>query len=81
MEEAWEYEDKFPINLVLDPKSDIRHITHLADEMSVDTWVMGNGLIVNFLVGRFGSSFKDIKAKWGYSSVEEASADARSLLT
>lgn len=81
IEEAWEYEDTFPIDSVTHKDSDIKHLIHLDNEFSVETWVLANGLVVNYLMGRFGTALKDIKARWGYASVQDAVSDAKNLIT
>lgn len=73
--EAYESDDNFP--LMVGKDDDIRHVVNFDDGYSVETWISGSGVVINFLMGRFGSQFKDIKAKWGYASLETAIADIK----
>lgn len=79
LEEAWETEENFP--LMLHKDDDIKHVVNFTDGFSVETWVNNAGVVINFLMGRFGTANKDIKAKWGYASVADAIADAPEMLS
>lgn len=76
--EIWEYAEDFP--LAENPLDEIHRVTHFDGDYSVETWILSSGIIVNYLMGRFGSFHKDIKAKVGYATLEDAIEDVVNLL-
>lgn len=76
--EIWEYEDAFP--LVENVLDEIYKVTHFDGGFAVETWILSSGTIVNYLMGRFGSTNKDIKARIGYATLEDAIKDVVNLL-